>query len=134
LATQVISQLRGVFGIELPLRSLFERPTVAELAAELEERRRAGLGLAGPGLERVGREGELPLSFAQQRLWFIDQLEPNSLACVIPGAFRLKGRLNVAALEKSFNEIARRHEVLRSSFSTVEGRPLQVIAESLKLE
>ncbi|UCE20078.1 MAG: amino acid adenylation domain-containing protein [Gemmatimonadota bacterium] len=74
-----------------------------------------------------------PLSFAQQRLWFLDQLEPHNPAYTVPIAMRLKGRLNVAALEQSLNEIVRRHEVLRTTFSMVAGQPVQVIAASLNL-
>jgi amino acid adenylation domain-containing protein len=83
-------------------------------------------------IEALPRDGkvELPLSFAQQRLWFLDQLEPSLLAYNILRAIRLTGQLNVAALEQAFNEIVRRHEVLRSTFRTVEGRPILVIGPS----
>src|SRR5262245_9554085 len=70
----------------------------------------------------------LPLSFAQQRLWFLHQLEPGSAYYNIPAAIRLTGRLDVAALEQTLNELMRRHEALRTTFPTVEGRPVQVIA------
>jgi amino acid adenylation domain-containing protein len=83
-------------------------------------------------IQALPRDGkvELPLSFAQQRLWFLNQLEPSLLAYNISKAIRLTGQLNVAALEQAFNEIVRRHEVLRSTFHTVEGRPILVIAPS----
>ncbi|PKO21740.1 MAG: non-ribosomal peptide synthetase, partial [Chloroflexi bacterium HGW-Chloroflexi-1] len=71
-----------------------------------------------------------PLSFAQERLWFLDQLEPNSAAYNIPAALHLVGPLNVPALEQGLNEIVRRHEVLRTTFAVEEGRPVQVIAPS----
>lgn len=74
-----------------------------------------------------------PLSFAQQRLWFLNQLEPNSSVYNLPTAFHLKGPLDVAALERSLNEIIRRHEILRSHFSTVNGQPVQVISPTLAL-
>ncbi len=73
------------------------------------------------------RDGRLPLSFAQQRLWFMDQLEQGSAAYNIPEAIRLSGALNLPALERSLDEIVRRHEVLRTVFETVEGEPVQVI-------
>src|SRR5262249_5959036 len=76
LATQVVSRLRKVFGVELPLRRMFESPTVEGLARAIEAEMRLG-ARARPPIRRVPREGELPLSFAQQRLWFLDQLEPN---------------------------------------------------------
>ncbi len=73
----------------------------------------------------------MPLSFAQQRLWFIDQLEPGNSAYNFPAAVRLKGPLNVAALEQSINEIVKRHESLRTTFTIVDGRPAQIIAPTL---
>src|SRR4028119_1443147 len=76
----------------------------------------------------MGREGNQPLSFAQQRLWFLDQLIPNNPFYNIPAAVRLSGSLNLAALEQTFNEIVRRHEALRTTFVMVEGQPIQVIA------
>ena len=73
------------------------------------------------------------LSFAQQRLWFLNQLEPNNPFYNIPGAVKLKGKLNITALEKSINEIIQRHEILRTTFKTVNGQPVQVIYPSFKL-
>jgi alpha-ketoglutarate-dependent taurine dioxygenase/acyl carrier protein len=128
LATRVISQVRQVFKLEIPLRRLFESPTVAELAKDIETASKTGLELEAPPIDRISREGELPLSFAQQRLWFIAQLEPDNPLYNSPAAIRLKGQLNIAALEQSLNEILRRHEVLRICFKTVEGRPVQVIS------
>src|SRR4030095_14980022 len=88
---------------------------------------RGGERIEAPPLVRVEREGSLPLSFAQQRLWFIDQLEPGSALYNIPGAVRLEGRLDVEALERSVNEIVRRHESLRTRFEVEAGEPEQVI-------
>jgi hypothetical protein len=79
-------------------------------------------------MERVSREGDLPLSFAQQRLWFLDQLMPGSIAYNITGAARLTGPLNIAALEQSLTEVLRRHEVLRTTFRAVDGQPFQSLA------
>ncbi len=81
----------------------------------------------------ISRQGNLPLSFAQQRLWFLDQLVPNNPFYNVPAAFRLTGSLNLAALEQTFNEIVRRHEALRTTFVIVEGQPVQRIAPTLKL-
>ncbi|MFL6332079.1 MAG: amino acid adenylation domain-containing protein [Pyrinomonadaceae bacterium] len=131
LATQVVSRVRAAFGVEVALQSLFEQPTVAAFAHEVEAARRTGLGLEAPPVVPVGRDRELPLSFAQQRLWFIDQLEPGAYVYNVPGAFRLEGELNVGALERSFEEIVRRHEALRTSFASVDGRPVQVVAPAL---
>ncbi|HEU4836698.1 MAG TPA: condensation domain-containing protein, partial [Pyrinomonadaceae bacterium] len=87
-----------------------------------------------PPLREVERSGKLPLSFAQQRLWFIDQLEPESAAYNIPAAVRLRGKLNVEALQRSFAEVVRRHEVLRTTFVTEAGEPQQVIGTDYEVE
>ncbi|HEV3049332.1 MAG TPA: amino acid adenylation domain-containing protein, partial [Longimicrobium sp.] len=127
LATRVVSRIRDVFAIELPLRALFERPTVAELAVRVEEMRRADLPVLPP-LVPTGRTGALPLSFAQERLWFLDQLEPGSATYNIPAALRLAGALDERALERALVEIIRRHEALRTTFTEVDGSPVQVVA------
>ncbi|HLK55511.1 MAG TPA: amino acid adenylation domain-containing protein [Chthonomonadaceae bacterium] len=128
LATQVISRIRTIFAVELPLRVLFETPTIAGLAAHIAGTSGSGASSA-PGLVRVSREGRLPLSFAQQRLWFIDQLEPDSSAYHIPLAVRLRGSLDISALEQSLNTLVERHEALRTVFASPEGEPVQVIQE-----
>ncbi|MFP2933825.1 amino acid adenylation domain-containing protein, partial [Pyxidicoccus sp. 3LG] len=129
LATQVISRIRDTFRVELPLRDLFEAPTVNALAARIDAAVRAGQGLQAPPLVPVSRTGALPLSFAQQRLWFLDQLEPGSSAYNIPSALRLTGFLDLTALERAFTELVRRHEALRTTFVATEGQPAQVIFE-----
>ena len=133
LATQVVSRLRKAFRVELPMRDLFQWPTVAGLAARIEEARRAGDSVAAPPIEAVPRDGDLPLSFAQQRLWFLHQLEPDNPAYNMFGALRLNGRLDAGALERGIAEIVARHEPLRTTFGVVDGRPVQIIAESLRL-
>ncbi|MBW4500879.1 MAG: SDR family NAD(P)-dependent oxidoreductase [Scytonema hyalinum WJT4-NPBG1] len=133
LATQVISRLRKVFQVELPLRCLFESPTIAKLAETIEKTMKAGQGLMAPPIAPVPREKNLPLSFAQQRLWFLNQLAPHDTSYNISTTVRLIGSLNVPALEQSLNEIVRRHEVLRTTFTTVNGQPVQVIAPTLTL-
>ncbi|MDZ7994279.1 MAG: non-ribosomal peptide synthetase [Nostoc sp. EfeVER01] len=127
LATQVMSQIREAFQLELPLRSLFESPTVAELAQCVEATLREGQQLAVLPIEKVTQEDNLPLSFAQQRLWFLDQLQPGSSAYNLSRAIQIKGELNIAALEQSFNEIIRRHEALRTTFVSGNGEPQQII-------
>ncbi|MGA9768120.1 MAG: amino acid adenylation domain-containing protein, partial [Blastocatellia bacterium] len=133
LATQVISRIRDVLGVELPLRVLFGRPTVAGLAEEIERAKGEG-ERAKQEMVAVSREQELPLSYAQQRLWFIDQLEPGSSAYNVPTAVRLRGELDVAALRRSISEIIRRHEVLRTSFPQREGQPFQQINPACELD
>ncbi|HEX7317735.1 MAG TPA: amino acid adenylation domain-containing protein [Pyrinomonadaceae bacterium] len=132
LATQVISRVRAAFGVELPLRSLFEAPTVRGLAARVEAG--AGRHLSSlPPLSAGERDGELPLSFTQQRLWFLDQLEPGSAFYNIAAAARLVGELDASALAESLREVARRHEALRTRFVTSGGSPVQVIDPSPNL-
>ncbi|MBD2559795.1 MULTISPECIES: non-ribosomal peptide synthetase [Nostoc] len=133
LATQVISRLRDAFQVELPLRYLFESPTIAELAQRIEKLMKAGQGLKELPIQPCSRETNLPLSFAQQRLWFIDQLEPGSSLYNDTIAVRLTGTLNIAALAQSLNEIVQRHEALRTTFTTVDGQPVQVITPVLRL-
>ncbi len=133
LATRLISRIREAFQVELPLRGLFETSTIAGLASRIENAMKEAQGLAVPVIERAVRDGEPPLSFAQQRLWFLDQLETDSPFYNIPIAVRMTGTLDLAALESSFNEIVRRHETLRTTFQTRDGRPSQVIAPSLTI-
>ena len=127
LATQVLSRIQVVFQIELPLRTLFEAPTVRELAARVDAALQAGTSSGVPPLKRVSRDEVLPLSFAQQRLWFLAQLEPENAFYNSPLAVRLKGELVLPALEQTLQELLRRHEVLRTSFVAEQGKPRQVV-------
>ena len=142
LATQVISRVREVFSVEVGLRRLFEEPTLGGFSYGIEEELRAGAGLTVPALERLGAEeraqwgGLLPLSFAQQRLWFVDQLERGNPFYNSFKAVRMKGEFDVEALERALSEIVRRHEVLRTRFVNVGGEPRQEVLEAapIKLE
>ncbi|CAD5977262.1 Gramicidin S synthase 2 [Planktothrix rubescens] len=127
LATQLVSRIRSLFKIELPLRSLFAAATVAELAHLIEPLQQQNLTLTVPPILPRTKDTELPLSFAQQRLWFLDQLQPNSALYNIPMVLRLQGNLNQGALEQSLWSICDRHEVLRTNFVTINGQPTQVI-------
>ncbi|HSK75390.1 MAG TPA: amino acid adenylation domain-containing protein, partial [Thermoanaerobaculia bacterium] len=135
LATRVISRLPGLFGVELPMRALFERPNVAELAAAVEEARRGPAGAAAPPLVPVPRDRDLPLSFAQERLWFLDRLQPESPFYNLPLALTLRGTLSLPLLAASFAGVVSRHEALRTTFrlagSAAGDRPVQVIAKAL---
>jgi amino acid adenylation domain-containing protein len=126
LATQLASRVRALFGVELPLAEIFEHPTPATLAERLAAARRAALpGAEPPPLVREGR-GTAPLSFSQQRLWFLHQLDPED-AYQVPGALRLRGVLNASALEGALVEIVRRHESLRTVFRVQDEEPVQVV-------
>ena len=127
LATQVVSRVNKSFGVNIGLRDIFERPTVGELAELAERRLTEGARDASPTVERVPRGGALPLSFAQQRLWFLYQFEPNSTLYNIPFAATLRGDLDVAVLERTLTEVVRRHESLRTSFADIGEQPVQVI-------
>ncbi|WP_217441728.1 non-ribosomal peptide synthetase [Myxococcus sp. CA039A] len=128
LATQVISRVRSSFGVELPLRALFEAPTVASLAARILAASQESLTSQPPPILPVPRSGPLPLSFAQQRLWFIDQLQPGSSIYNMPSFVRLDGHLDIHALQLSFDELVRRHEALRTTFFELDGQPFQRIS------
>ena len=121
LATRVMTRVRHSFHVELPLRALFEAPTVAQLALRIDEQRRGGAALAFPPLVPVPRDKPLPLSFAQQRLWFLDQLEPGSPLYNVPVVLPLHGELNLPALAATLSEIVRRHEALRTTFVFTAG-------------
>ncbi|MEH1938078.1 MAG: amino acid adenylation domain-containing protein [Nostoc sp.] len=127
LATQLVSRIRNIFKVELPLRELFATATLVELAQAIEQLQQQNLELSAPPILPRAKNTDLPLSFAQQRLWFLDQFEPNSPSYNIPVTLRLLGTLNVAALEQSLQEIIHRHEALRTNFVTVDGQPTQII-------
>gem|GEM_PF-3326257 len=129
LATRLVSRLNETFGVDLTLRSIFEAPTVAELAAEVARRRGAGEGRTAPaGIPRQAPGALKPLSFAQRRLWFLDQLEPDNPFYNVSGASSLQGFLNPALAARAFGEVVRRHDTLRTSFHDADGDARLVIA------
>ncbi|HEV7509095.1 MAG TPA: amino acid adenylation domain-containing protein [Thermoanaerobaculia bacterium] len=128
LATQLVMRIRDAFGVELPLRAIFQAPTLAAQAERVEKARSGEEPARSRPIQRVPRDRDLPLSFAQERLWFLDQLTPGSPAYNVPAAFAVRGPLDVAALERAFAEVVRRHEVLRTSFPSRGTRPVQEIA------
>jgi len=132
LAMQVVSRIREAFHVELPVRMLFETPTLAGLAHQVASHDIEKP--AAPPLKPLPRDRALPLSFAQQRLWFLDQLKPGSPLYNIPAAVLLTGDLNLNTLEQTFNEVLRRHESLRTRFHEVNGRAVGLIEPELKLQ
>jgi acyl carrier protein len=130
LATQVVSRIRKDLGIEVALRELFDAPTVEGLTQKLHGRAAA----TGPALTRRSTTGPPRLSFAQERLWFLDKLEPGSAGYNMPGGLRLRGVLDRAALQKSLHEVVRRHEVLRTTFEENDGESVQRIHPHLAVD
>ncbi|MGS0897493.1 amino acid adenylation domain-containing protein, partial [Burkholderia stagnalis] len=134
LATQVISRVRAATGREASLAALFEAPTVAGFAQRLGADVVPGATPAAPTIPRADRSARLPLSFAQQRLWFLDQLESDSAAYNICEALTMRGALDHAAMRDALNRLVDRHEVLRTTFGTHEGQPVQHITDTLSID
>jgi amino acid adenylation domain-containing protein len=133
MAIQLLGRIRRTFEADVPLGSFLEEPTIERLARLIERNLADGSPGERPPVVPVARDGPLPASFAQQRLWFLDQLEPGCASYHIPAAVRLEGRLDVPALELALNEVVRRHEVLRTTLVSDKGVPRQVIVERLDL-
>ncbi|HEY6324424.1 MAG TPA: amino acid adenylation domain-containing protein, partial [Thermoanaerobaculia bacterium] len=145
LATQLLSRVRDAFAVDLPVRSVFECPTVAAFAARLAEHRRAAGGSPGLGVPPLpalpaitpmpeeDRVAKLALSFAQERLWLLDQLQPGNAAYNIPIAVRLRGPLDPQRFARCLDAVAARHESLRTTFHAVDGQPFQRVAPALAM-
>ena len=133
LAAQVVASIRAAFQVELPLRALFDAADVAALAAQVAALRHDGGARALPAIAAQPGDAAPALSFAQQRLWFLDQLEPGSAAYNMPVAVRLSGALDLQALQRTLDDIVRRHAALRSRFTTLDGQPQLRIAPALAL-
>jgi amino acid adenylation domain-containing protein len=132
LAAQLVARVPAVFGVDVSLREFYATPTPAGLAATVAERRAAGGAQAAP-LEPVPRDGPLPLSFAQEGLWFLAQLEPGNPFYNCPAVVRLSGRLDMSALADAFASVVARHETLRTRFPAVDGAAVQVIEPAAPL-
>ncbi|HSG40608.1 MAG TPA: amino acid adenylation domain-containing protein, partial [Thermoanaerobaculia bacterium] len=126
LGIRLLSRVEDRFGVRLPVRTLFQATTLGEMAERIAEAR--GEGKPEP-IGRAPRDGgPLPLSFAQERLWFLDLFAPGNAAYNVPSFVRLRGPLDAAALRRTLTEVTRRHESLRTTFVERAGVPLQVIA------
>jgi acyl carrier protein len=137
IATQIVSRVKAAFGDELSLRDVLTHLTIAEFAQVVETKVQGTTREFEDHLiPTVSRDIELPLSFSQERLWLVDHLISGSPMYNLPMAVRLGGPLNISALEQSFSEVTRRHEILRTTFAQVDGRPVQIIgaAETLHLD
>ncbi|MEH1937183.1 MAG: amino acid adenylation domain-containing protein [Nostoc sp.] len=127
IATQILSRVREVFQVELSFNHIFENPTIASLAQLIEQHSQLEQQLQRPAIQAIAREGLLPVSFAQERVYFIQQLAPESSAYQFQATMRFKGQLNVAVLQQCLNEIVLRHEIFRTTYPAVNGRLFQVI-------
>ncbi|HEX8393612.1 MAG TPA: amino acid adenylation domain-containing protein [Longimicrobium sp.] len=125
-ATRVGAKARAVFGVRVGPRDLFECPTVAALAERVEAVRARQAGVLPP-VTPVERAPEMPLSFAQERMWFLDRLQPGNTVYSRPLSLRLRGALNTEALERALGELVRRHEVLRTVYAERDGVPVQIV-------
>ncbi|WP_437974247.1 amino acid adenylation domain-containing protein [Sorangium sp. So ce295] len=127
-ALRLFSRLRGAFGIDVTFQQLFAHPTIAALAALISGEERAA-ARGDQAIPRGARAGSIPLSFAQERMWFLHRLAPESRAynCFCP--FRLAGDIHVPALDRSLRELVRRHEILRTVYTELDGQPVQIVAE-----
>jgi amino acid adenylation domain-containing protein len=132
LATKVVARLREKLSIDPPLSALFEVPTVAELAEKIATTKQAAQPVTALPLVPVPHDQPVTLSFSQERMWLLQQLNPTSTTLNLPLTLRLRGQLDQVALERSLTEVMQRHETLRTSFVAAdEGRPLQIIAPRL---
>ena len=127
LALRVVSRVRETLGVELALRDLFDAPSLAALAVRIQELRRTAPSRVAPLVRREPGDAPPPLSFAQQRLWFLHELDPRSASYNLPAVLRIRGPLDAGALGRALDGIVRRHEVLRTAFLPVAGQPAQVV-------
>ncbi|HLJ86027.1 MAG TPA: amino acid adenylation domain-containing protein [Candidatus Angelobacter sp.] len=132
LATRLVSRIRTVLGINVPVRSVFESPTIAKLARLAA--RLQGASRSRTSLQRRVESGPALLSYSQQRLWFIDRLQGRSTEYNMAEALRLRGKLDVSALRRAVQAIVDRHEILRTQFGEVQGVPVQIVAPRLAVE
>ncbi|MDQ1350494.1 MAG: hypothetical protein QG657_796, partial [Acidobacteriota bacterium] len=114
--------IREEMHAEIPLRKFFERPFIKALADEIEKQERQV-----SSIKPAVRVGEIPLSFAQERLWFLQELDADNVAYFVPRVIKMRGKLDVSLIERTFTEIIRRHEILRTTFPTIDGQPVQRI-------
>ncbi len=132
-AMQLLSQLQNIFAVELTIGQLFGALTPALQAELVQPLLNKKPYIESPKSDLSG-DHQAPLSFAQQRLWFVDQLQPNQTVYTIPVALRLQGEIQIDVLKRCLNEVAARHEVLRTQFVTVEGNPAQNVLPQLSFE
>jgi len=123
LATRVLSRIKQAFGVDLPIKTLFERPRLAELAEAID----LACVIDIPTIRPVPRQPRMPLSYAQERLWLLQRMEPDDVSYNVPGAVRMRGPLDIDRLEQAFRQVIQRHESLRTVFLEEDGVPFQRI-------
>lgn len=133
LATQVISRIAKTFNIAIPLKLIFELPTISQLSQHIQtNQKNHNSGL--PPIPTRQKKQHIPLSFAQQRLWFLSQLEPNNNAYNMPLALQIQGSLNITTLEKSIAAIIQRHQILHTNFISLDGEPIQIVKDDINFQ
>jgi amino acid adenylation domain-containing protein len=133
LATQVVARMRNALNIDIPLPRIFETPTIAALAAWIEQKLQGAIEKVAP-IVPVQREDSTVLSYTQKRLWFISELEPDGTSYNLPAAVRIEGPLDVPALQKGLQEVVRRHQALRTRFTVINGEPRQIIEDDVTVD
>lgn len=133
-AAQVAARIGQAYQIDLSMKSLFEAPTIAELVQLIVHARRDQPGAELDSIQMLPRLGDLPLSFSQERVWFLQQLNPSAAAYHFQATLHMLGRLDPAALERSLAELVRRHEILRTTFPARAGRPIQLVHPAQPVE
>ncbi|HZW31370.1 MAG TPA: amino acid adenylation domain-containing protein, partial [Isosphaeraceae bacterium] len=133
MAIELLARIRQTLEAEVPLKDFLDEPSLAHLARLIERSLADGTASQAPPLLPVSRDGPLPASFAQQRLWFLHQIDPGQASYNMPIAIRLQGQLDVPALQRAIAAVVGRHEVLRTTLVADGGLPRQVIAESLEV-
>lgn len=133
LATQVVSRMRDAFELEVPIKLLFETTHLAHLASKVEQLRQNDTGLEIPAIIKVDRNQPIPLSFAQQRLWFLDQLQPGGTFYNIPGAFKISGTFNPDRFKQVLKKLIDQEEIFRTRFEERSGQPQQIISGQIEL-
>ncbi|MFV3405990.1 non-ribosomal peptide synthetase [Pseudomonas sp. NY15463] len=134
LATQIVSRTRQALDVELPLKALFDASVLGAFCAEVEHLQRSGARNLQGQIARIDRRQAVPLSYSQQRMWFLWQMEPDSPAYNVGGMARLRGALHVDAFERALQALIVRHETLRTTFPSIGGKPYQCVADDTHLQ
>ncbi|MTJ18481.1 MULTISPECIES: non-ribosomal peptide synthetase [unclassified Dolichospermum] len=134
IVAQILSRVRDSFQVELSFANIFANPTVAGLASVIQQHELLEQKLQSPAIQRISRAGMLPVSFAQERVYFIQEVAPENTAYQAQATLRFQGHLDVIVLKKCLSEIVQRHEIFRTTFPAVNGRLFQVIHSSLPIE